>query len=213
MDFWNDEAICGYPIARIKRLLRIGLNRFITVESAIQKLRLSRKDATELMLQLQRLGYLASQRDRDNFFQLAARGERLARTEVKRPLSLETIATFQAQLTERIEHVNAQEKFLHRIIKHAFGTESLAASGTVKYLLLGIVLSRKEEDYEKYSALSREHVSKSGIRFSNYVQELAYPEVEVEEFLRAGLYGVRVLRIEAKEWKNDKPLTMFSRWN
>ena len=187
-----DEVVAGFPARKIRELLRQSADS-LSARHATKILEIETKQATQLLEQLQRNGFLkrnavVSKSDREHTWRRTVKGGALANALFSKPVSRQSAEKTLSEFLDRVRQVNLNSRFLFRVRKEVLFGSFLSDAPFVGDLDIAVDVSAKENDSGKHSELIRARANQAlsrGKRFRNYVEGLRFAEQEVMTFLKA----------------------------
>src|SRR5258705_4244782 len=184
------ETIVGQPALTIRRLLRRGQGSLWGIGFVEEILHVNSGTAKRIIKGLESEGYIEkkdSRRQRDcweNTIKGNAVGLASAAKPVKRARAEEKLQAF----LERVKHVNDDDYFLYKVEKVILFGSFLTLKESVNDVDLAIKLLPKIGDHEEFQQLSRQRIREAyekGRTFSNFLDELSWPQMEVKRYLKS----------------------------
>jgi len=190
----SSDQIEGIPLARIRSMFRrAGLESTLTLDFVGQQLELTKQDAQRLVTGLRTAGFIKPVRLRTGFpsdrrqWHLTDEGVRLRCATAAKPLHRATAACLLVKLLERIEILNADDRFLARVSRAIVFGSYLQSTERLGDVDVAIELVPRCGDLHRLTAANEQRVKEeqaSGRRFSNLVDQLFWWQQEAMLFLR-----------------------------
>ena len=190
----SSEQIEGIPLVRIRSMFRsAGLRSTLTLDFVGQQLELTKQHAQRLVTGLRTAGFIEPVRRRAGFpsggrqWSLTDEGVRLRCATAAKPLHRATAECLLVKLLERIELLNADDRFLARVSRAIVFGSYLQSTERLGDVDVAIELVPRCGDVHRLRAANDERVLEeqaSGRRFSNLVDQLFWWQREAMLFLR-----------------------------
>lgn len=181
----SHDQLAGQPIVAVRSFLRrnaFGGFRLADAEEAFGPA------AGHVVAFLEKEGYVETFTEFDcNRYQNTAEGGALSLASAAKPVRRATAQKRLDEFLARCREVRMRPDMLFKVSRAVLFGSMLSDKALVGDVDLAVTLAPKEHDREKHFALcqkqSRE-AARSGVCFSNFVEQLAYPEVRVRQFLK-----------------------------
>ncbi len=186
------EVIAGVPIKKVRDFFRyvVAWNRDTFETSLLQeRLKLGESFATALAQELMAQDYITQ--PQNGSYELTDKGSELVRASASGKIRRKTAETALAALLQRVEMYNADaNKILTIDAVVVFGS----FLGTKKELgdLDVAVKCRDRNNNGDRAKTTHAYVERSGRRFSNFVEFLAWPNTELRQILKARKRTIRI---------------------
>lgn len=185
----KSQRIAGQPALVMRQFMRSFGEQAKDLAFVMEKLQLSRRRAQRLFETLCRLGYLAPHTEPDLplGWRRTTQGAALALASAAPPLRRATAERKLQEFLIRVAEVNRNGYFLFRVTKVVVFGSYLSKRDRLNDVDVAIGLAPKERNPERHFQLERARTAEAlhgGRRFSNVVDELAWPQREVELFLK-----------------------------
>jgi hypothetical protein len=184
------SEIDGIPALRIRDCIRRVRGSWITPEYMARCLKVSAPLAARLVDSLIRLGILRESHligDGHQCYEVTAHGSRFMLASGSKPIKRATADRLLRELLERVEEINNGECYLYVVEYVGVFGSYLSDSATINDLDIAYTLKRRHEDSElfmKRIAAKVRKAKEAGRRFPSYLDELAWPELEVLRTLK-----------------------------
>lgn len=182
------DTICGIPVARIRPLFKppniiaYDSTRAYQKEHLQEKFGLSDAEATNLIKELQELGYLSIEHDDEKYYTVTSQGKQFGLEKSNKPISIEKADTLYAEFLDRIRVVNENPEFLLKVC--GYGMWGNYISGNQLVNTIEIVLLFEHKDAESYEEKRKEawdnHPSYLGID-----QRYSLPQTQIQKYIKA----------------------------
>ena len=201
----TDQKIAGYSALRIRQLMRRTVDGSISLEHVRRVLGCSDSDATRVLKQLQKDGYVESTRGR---MEVSMKGNALAMATAASPLRRETAARLIRGLVERAKAVNADDNLAYRVrMVVVFGSY---VHGVDRPNDVDIACELRPR-WTPGRQLTQEQVRRElrAGQFRNTTQWALWPKLEVFRFLKARTRGLSVHELEDWMLKTEDYQVLF----
>jgi predicted nucleotidyltransferase len=183
--------IVGIPALELRKLLREGDHLIDTHVERV--LGISAQHAQETLVALEREGFLKEhdltryRADGKIVWELTTKGRALRIAKAGKPIKRSTADKLVAEFLQRVAQVNATRVYAYRVTRViAFGSY-LGDRPDLGDIDLGVEFTPKWSNEEGYKSLVRPRIEaaiKAGRHFGSYFDELAWPQKEIELFLK-----------------------------
>ena len=202
MKKFNNEIICGYPIVKVKKILKNSEDSLISLESILRTIQNLEK-SQELLHNLLNHGYIETTEE-PNKFMLSLRGVALINTRINRLLTPQVAEKKKKEFLSRVEIVNTSDKHLFFVDQVKLLNSYFQDKDLISDLRFDIKLSTKHEDAKTRIFLENQKRRNSRKHFSNLVQELYYPQLAISDFLKGGVHNIIVTLDEHYDRENGE---------
>ncbi len=189
------SLIADIPAKRVRDFLRSASDFEWSPPFVAQRLRISDEAAEQLVAELQRLGYVepVSDPQGNNRFRRTLNGSSFALASAARPITRRTADRKLREILERVRRVNDSDYYLYRVQRVLVFGSYLTGEEILNDVDVAVELVPREQDPDKQRELGQRRISevlKAGRQFSNYVEQLFWPETEVMLFLKSRSRGI-----------------------
>lgn len=207
----TNEIIAGFPIMKIRDLLK---NEVINCNIVRRNLNVDEHEAERIIASLQELGYIEKS-EKDNIYEVTLDGNRLALAKAVSPLKREKADKLFSEFMQRVADVNMSSYYLYKVTKVLLFGSYITSSETVNDIDLAVEIQSVVQDTKTRRELENRRISEAfqkGIRFSNYVERLFYPQKQVFLFLKSkskylSIHGIDDEILKQTAVKQVYPLT------
>jgi len=184
------SQVAGVPAVVLRDFLRQVINNEWTTEAVVKGLKLSHARAERVISRLLSEGYIKETelRRRRQLYQLAPLGRRLALATAARPLTRETAQRNLQEFLDRVRALNEDDRFCYRVQRVLLFGSFLAEQDRINDIDVAVELARRENDPDRWDAARHACIRKAlaeGRQFRNLTEELCWPEIEVQRFLKS----------------------------
>jgi hypothetical protein len=187
-----DEVVAGFPVRKIRQLLRQSVDS-LSARDATKILQIKSKEAIQLLERLERGGFLVRNpalpnSNDEQSWKRTVKGGALANALFSAPVPRQSAEKTLSEFLDRVQKVNCNSRFLYRVRKVIVFGSFLSDAPFVGDLDLAVDLCPKETDSRRHAALILARANEAasyGRRFRNYVEGLCFAEQEVIMFLKA----------------------------
>jgi hypothetical protein len=197
-----NETICGFPIVKVKKILKNDLFLFISVESINEVLKNNTK-SKKLLNDLVESGYIEETKYPDKFM-ISTRGNVLVNTYVRRLLSKTKAEEKIKDFLDRVNKVNKLKTYLYYIDQVYLCGEYIKNKDLINKLHFDVKLCSKYKDEEIRRDLESKKCRNSGKQFSNLVEHFLYPQFEVINFLKSGVHNIIITLNRIEDWEEKE---------
>ena len=182
----------GVSIVSIRKIVKIGLDRFIYLKDFKSVFQASTNIATKKKIRvLENLGYIERYKDIEVWIN-TVKGNLLARSKFKRPIKREKADALTEELLNRINIVNTNEEYLYFIDEVYVAGDYLDESiNEIDKLEIAIVTSDKF-DAKTQERLVNEKRDKSEKYFPTIIDWVACPYSEIKPFIKSSIHNLDV---------------------
>ena len=183
------ETIKGVPAIKVRDFLRNVQDSYWTTERAAVNLQLSHRRGHELISELLHRGYIEPQRiNRSKYYKRTLAGSTFSLASAARPLTRKAADQTLVKFIDRVHAVNATDYFLYRVQRVVVFGSYLTDKKRINDIDIGVELVPREIDKDKHWDMVQARIGeacKRGRRFSNIVDEMFWPYMEVLLFLKS----------------------------
>jgi len=208
----NDEMF-GLPVMKLREFFRRYTNNW-DIENIMYFFDFDREKANTLMIQLEEEGYIEKgNKFRDEqLWRNSIKGNALALASAAKPILRITAERKINEFLVRVKEVNKNEYYLYKIKKVVLFGSYLSEAEKLGDIDLAIEIVPKETEPNKFQKLaharSRE-AKHNGRHFSNYVEEVYWPQSEVLKFLKSRSRSISIHFVDEPVIKNSKHKVIF----
>lgn len=184
----SKETIAGYPILKIRDLLRYnrGLNELI-LENA---LKISANEARRVLQEMVALGLIEKdEEDMDGFwFLITLQGNSLGNAKAIPSISRAKADVLFEKFMLRVKEVNKNPQYLYKISRVDLFGSYITNAETINDIDIGYKLEKKGRDRDKWRVKDRQQVRKarhSGVNFNSFMDDLFYTRRIVQKYLKS----------------------------
>jgi len=184
------SEIDGIRALRIRDCIRRARGSWISAEYLARCLKVSDSSAARLIDSLVSRGVLRESQlsgDGYQYYDVTEHGSRFMLASGAKPIKCETADRLVRELLERVKRINKDQSYLHTVDYVGVFGSYLSDSATINDLDIAYSLKRRDGDSELFMKRIAEKVrkeKKAGRRFSSYLDELYWPELEVLRALK-----------------------------
>lgn len=187
----SSEMFCGYPILRIRDLLKRLQDRQYSVGNIQKILNINAQDAKRLLQDLECKVLIEQVGGSDNqlYWLNTESGNQLALATAAKPVKRETATQKVKDLLDRVKQANQNTKYLYRVKKVALFGSYLLNQDKVNDVDVAIELEPKmiNPKLRTKQILNRaQEAAENGRKFSSFMDRLMWPENEIILFLKSG---------------------------
>lgn len=204
MNITSDTTLVGYPILKIRQLLRAirlhwhgkGMIYILTTNITADNLDITEEEAQGVLNELVSLGYL-SRIDNSDFYPIEPPGNALRCASAARPIHRKTADKVLHQFLERVQQVNSDPYYLYKVREVQVFGSYLSDKQRISDVDVAVDIQPKFE-YSRQRELEEERIRlayRKGRQFRNYNRELEFPRNEVEMFLRNRSHSLSIHKI------------------
>jgi len=187
---------------RLRTLLRIGGESFITPALVGKTLGLKTDEINVKLQELENLGYI-EKISIEGYWGVSVAGKVFASQSFNKLYKLESLHSNLKLFRKRLAIINSSDEFVH-IIERVKITSQYPIKSRGSRITLLYTLKRKEMSDKQYDEVCQRLVEKSKKQFYNYVTELYYPELAIYETLKSRSHVLKLRKVEDSEIKNVK---------
>ncbi|HXB69172.1 MAG TPA: nucleotidyltransferase domain-containing protein [Candidatus Acidoferrales bacterium] len=188
----SDQRIAGYPVVRIRQLMRETAGGSITLRRVRLVLRCSDSGAASVLNRLEKDGFIESVRGR---LEQSMKGRALAMATAAPPLRRATAARLMAAVIERARALNADNSWAYRVrTVVVFGSYVRGVDRPSDVDVACELRPRWMSDRQQAQEQVRREAR--GAPFRNISEWAAWPKLEVFRFLRARARGLSMHELE-----------------
>lgn len=198
------QKMFGYPVLKIRRLMRAGAGGRWGVSFIIATMGIGMREASKLVRAMLSYGLIAkSDLGSDGqTYELTIKGMELGMASAAKPIKRATADRYVSELLRRVEEVNNDPDLLLWVDEVVLFGSYLTNSPTLGDVDLAVMYTRKFCPTH-WRTQSRQRVAiaqANGRHFSGIIEKLAWPQREIELRLRQGLRALHLhdLSMEAK---------------
>jgi hypothetical protein len=200
-----DQRIAGYPAVRIRQLMRETVGRSITLQSVRVVLQCSDSDATSVLNQLEKDGFIESVR---GGLEPSTKGSALAMATAAPPLRRATASRLVADLIERARALNADDRWAYRVgTVVVFGSYVRGADRPSDVDVACELCPRWRSDRQRLQEQVRRETREEPFR--NISEWATWPKREVFRFLRNRARGLSIHELEDWIIQNTEHQVVF----
>lgn len=129
-------------------------------------------------------------------WQLTIKAASLAQSSAAKKVKRDTADKHYQAFFERIREINANDAYLYQVTKVVLFGSYLSSNNSVSDIDLFIWINRKPQFEAEFRSIREQRTKEmlsQGRRFKDYVEKLAWPELDVRKYLKN---GSRVIRIQ-----------------
>jgi predicted nucleotidyltransferase len=185
------DMIAGLPALDVRRLLRRHFDYGWFTESAARTLGVSRDRADEILLRLEREGFIRRRKSHssETVWEVELKGRRLAKAGAGPKYLRATAERHLKAFEQRVLELRERDDLLHRVSRVIlFGSFLDETLDRVSDVDLALELQFKEQNTKKAFALSQIYAQKAlerGRTFRTYVDQLFAAKTDALSFLKA----------------------------
>jgi len=185
----STETIAGFPILRVRDCLgKLREADSWGADALGHYLKASEGRIRPLLAELRGQAYIERVEDESGIrWRVTELGWRFANATAARPISRSTAERLVREFLTRVDEVNWNPHYLYRVSRVVVFGSYLTESSTLGDVDLAVTLEPKEPDREKRRHREDERISQaaaSGRQFSTFLDQLAWPQCEVQLFLK-----------------------------
>lgn len=198
MNISPGEEIAGFPAIRLRELFRRIGDGQMDKKGAAYHLGTTQKRALEILLQLEKEGFLKSitivhNKKTKIWWELATKGVGLKLASAARPIKRATADRLLKELLERVEIVNDSPEYLYWVVEViVFGSYLDPKRLTMSDIDIAVGLEAKEKDRKKHVALCRYQVEAEVSGYLNLFDELYYSFYKTLKRLKNRSWGISI---------------------
>jgi len=206
------NTIAGVPILEVRALMRWARGWHWPLSAVEERLKVGREQAVKLLGALEHSGYVERSLElRENvepYYQVTICGCALAMATAGKPIKRKTADRLLAAFLNRVSQANDNDYYLYKVTRVVvFGSYLDQDKQELNDLDLAIDLAAKETDGCKHEELLKARIMEvyeKGRHFKNIVDQLAWPQTEVKQFLKSGSTAISLHNAEAEKeiWLN-----------
>ncbi len=196
------DTLFGYPVLRIRRLLRRAMHG-ISPQTIERDLGIDGKAAATVLKQLVAGKYVEKIERRNGGWRTTIKGNAFAIASASAPIQRSTAERLLIEFLCRVEQLRDEPKWLFKVKTAVLFGSFLSDSTTLGDIDVALTMRPANEDravQEGAETQCRRAAEQAGRRFSNYVDYLFWPEHEVKRFLRSRR------RISIHDPRSDGPI-------
>jgi len=168
---------------KIRDFLKKTENKFISEKKAAQILKVDKKAALEILIQLKELGFIG-ETGIDGLWQQSIRGKILAHKRVSKEFRVDTLKKQLNNLIKRLKIVNSSSKYPDCvscvIVTSEYPIEHISSGIDIAYSVDSKGLSEEEYDTAADELRKQYHGN-----FNNVVEYMFYPHTAIRLFLKS----------------------------
>ena len=186
------QSIAGVDLVGVRDALRRLKDRTFPASSVTDRFDLDPDAAERLIEALVEQGFLEPDPDRNqdqDRWRLTVQGNALTNATAARPVKRTTAARALAGLLERAEQINADDELAYQVDEIVvFGSYLDPDAEVVGDVDVAIGLSPRYEgdELQRRSDARIDAAARSGRRFPNFVEQIAWPQLELLHLLKGG---------------------------
>ena len=184
------SEIVGHPALLIRDLLRKIGDSSVQPEYIAYHLGVGGAEASETITALEAQGYLevdASLAHRGPHYKTTLLGSSLSLASAAKLLTRKTATRKLREFRERVREVNANPYYLYKVKKVVLFGSYLTVRERINDIDVAIEVGPKHgsAEQEERNGWRRREARDQGKRFSNFTDEMFWPEIEVMKFLKS----------------------------
>lgn len=208
----NDEMF-GLPVMKLREFFKRYTNDW-DVENIMYFFDLDREKADALMIQFEEEDYIekGSKFRDEQLWRNSIKGNALALASAAKPILRITADKKINEFMTRVNEVNINKYYLYKIIKVVLFGSYLGEAEKLGDIDLAIKIVRKETDPDKFQKLSHDRskeAKQNGRHFSNYVEEIYWPQSEVLKYLKSRSRSISIHLTDDPVLKKSKHKVIF----
>jgi hypothetical protein len=180
--------IGGVPILRVRDFFRRAGDVNWSLEWPSHMLKLPRTRTLKLIRTLQKDSYVEPSGNNEFPWRCTKKGLALASALGTRPIGRDVAQAHLERFLQRVSLANHNPDFVYRVRRvFLFGSFLTTERERVGDLDLAVELEPCESDHDRQWALHQQRISaalRTGRHFSNYVEQVYWPKLEIMRFLR-----------------------------
>jgi hypothetical protein len=182
------DSIVGIPITRIRPIFKMpnitapNVTRLYNNEYFQEKFKLSEAQAADMITQLQQLGYLSNEPDKDKFYEVTKDGKLFGLEKSNKPISIEKADMLYAEFLEKIKIVNENPDFILKVSGYGLWGDYINGNSSINTIDILLVLAKKDPDSYREKMQER---WKTYSGYLNIEDRYAFPMTEIKKFLKA----------------------------
>ena len=197
----KSDCILNIPIIKVRDFLRRNKMYEWTVTSVADEIHISIFDATSLVNELEKQGYIETteMRHGEQSWRNTIKGNALSQASAAKPVSRKTAERLLREFLGRVDNVNNDSQFLYKVNKVVLFGSYLTNEDKLNDIDLAVELKFKEQNLERRKELIHERINearKNGKIFRSFLEEICWPEIEVRKFLKSGSRTLSIHPIE-----------------
>ena len=197
----KSDCILNIPIIKVRDFLRRNKMYEWTVTSVADEIHISIFDATSLVNELEKQGYIETteMRHGEQCWRNTIKGNALSQASAAKPVSRKTAERLLTEFLGRVDKVNNDSQFLYKVNKVVLFGSYLTNEDKLNDIDLAVELKFKEQNLERRKELIHERINearKNGKIFRSFLEEICWPEIEVRKFLKSGSRTLSIHPIE-----------------
>lgn len=191
----SSDILAGQPLMKIREFLKYVHSRDWTIDYVTHKFAIDESAALAIVDILEKEGYIEkSNKFRDEqTWSNTLKGNSLAMATAAKPILRKSAEKILERFMERVREVNKNDEFLFKVKKVIVFGSYLSDKDKINDIDIAIELVHKEKDEKRRRKLDQEKISKArknGRVFSNVVEEVCWPEIEVRRFLKSRSHSI-----------------------
>jgi len=180
------EMVGGHPVLEVRRMLRRAADG-MSVELVCELLKIDEKAATSFIAALEGDGYIERQPNDEGWWRTTVKGNALTMASAAPPLQRPAADKLLLEFLTRVEQVRDEPNWCFKVDRVILFGSYLSSAPTLGDVDIAIALRRTHTDakvQEEAERRRRDEAVKAGRRFSNMVEQVCWPEIEVKLFLK-----------------------------
>jgi len=180
------ETIAGFSILKIRDLLK---NEIINKNVVKWELKINEDEVGHVITVLEELGYIIkNENELDDTYEITLDGNRLALAKAVSSLNRVKADNLFSEFMQRVQEINTNSYYLYKVKRVLLFGSYLTNAETVNDIDLAVELQSIAQDIKMRREMENSRISEAfqkGIRFSNYIERLYYPQKQVFLFLKS----------------------------
>jgi predicted nucleotidyltransferase len=182
------DTLAGQSILKIRDFLRRNQLHNWGEETVGYAFAVDSKTAKRIIILLKRRGYIEPiQISGEKYWKNTIQGNALALSSAAKPISRATAEKKLKEFLERVVEVRISKYYLYKVTKVVVFGSYLTAKEKLNDIDISISLAPKEKNVEKMRKLAERRINEAfsqGKVFSNFVEQISWPQHEVIKFLK-----------------------------
>jgi predicted nucleotidyltransferase len=202
----RNQTIAGFPAIKVRQAMRDHLDRAIRIDRFADLLGCSQLTSEGVLKVLEREGFVERVGD---FLKPSLRGSALAQATASKPLRRGTAERLASDVVHRAELVNATDIFAYRVKTMVLFGSFLSGADRISDVDIACELvprwaGEEQDEAEEFSRALHEG------RFRNASECVAWPKLEVLQYLKSRSRGLSIQELSGWILKQDRHLVIFS---
>ena len=184
------SMIVGCSALKIRDLMRKIGDRSVPLDDISYYLKINKEASREVTLKLLDDGYIEIDEkysSKKTYYKTTLKGNSLSLASAAKPLTRKTAERKLSEFMSRVKNVNSQESYLYKVSKVLIFGSYLSEKDRINDIDIAVEVLPKFESEEQQNRNQNftDEAMDNGKRFSSFIDQLFYPEMEVLKYLKS----------------------------